>query len=218
MLLRHLTGGRVAFAMGVRELLADRARVMLHVADGTRFKSARAPDGSKQRSLAEWVLADAVWSGGEALHVVQPGDWFSVICLWQQATFAGWRINFQRPLRPSPLGWDTEDLVLDIEVAPDGSWALEDRADFEHAVDGGYFDRETQHAVMNAVEEALASEAGPARGPLRRRLDRPTGAGSGPHRAAGRLGVAPVVIRGVRRWPRSAEAPGPGKSLVRTSW
>ncbi len=88
----------------------------------------------------------AVWSGVEALHVVQPGDWFSVICLWQQATFAGWHINFQRPLRPSPFGWDTEDLVLDIEVAPDGSWALEDRADFEHAVDGGYFDRETQHA------------------------------------------------------------------------
>ncbi len=98
----------------------------------------------------------AVWSGGEALHVVQPGDWFSVICLWQQATFAGWHINLQRPLRPSRLGWDTEDLVLDIEVAPDGSWALEDRAEFEHGVDGGYFDRETQHAVMNAVEEALA--------------------------------------------------------------
>ncbi len=44
-LLRHLTGDRAACAMGVRELLADRARVMLHVADGTRFKSARAPDG-----------------------------------------------------------------------------------------------------------------------------------------------------------------------------
>lgn len=79
-----------------------------------------------------------------------------MICLWQQAAFAGWHINFQRPLRPSPLGWDTEDLVLDIEVATDGSWALEDRADFEHAVDEGYFDRETEHAVMNAVEEALA--------------------------------------------------------------
>lgn len=156
MLLRHVTGGRVAFAMGVRELLSDGDHVMLHVANGTRFKSARAPDGSKQRSLAEWVLADALWSGGEALHVVKASDWFAVICLWKQETFAGWHINFQRPLRPSALGWDTEDLLLDIEVAPDGSWTLEDRADLEQAVNGGYFDCETQQAVMNAVEEALA--------------------------------------------------------------
>lgn len=88
--------------MGVRELLGEANRVMLHVADGTRFKSARAPDGSRQRSLGEWVLADALWSGGEALHVVQPGDWFSVICVWKQGLFAGWHINFQRPFDPAP--------------------------------------------------------------------------------------------------------------------
>lgn len=154
-LLRHVTGGRVAFAMGVQELVGDHGLVMLHVADGTRFKSARAPDGSKQRSITEWVLADASWSGGEALHVVQLGDWFSVICLWQQRTFAGWHVNLQLPLRSSALGWDTEDLVLDIEVASDGSWSLEDRGDFERAVEGGHIDRVTRDAVLRGVDEAL---------------------------------------------------------------
>lgn len=47
MLLRHVTAGRIAFAMGVREITADR------------------------------VLADVSWSGGEALHVVARDDWFS---------------------------------------------------------------------------------------------------------------------------------------------
>lgn len=37
---------------------------------------------------------------------------------------------------------------------------IEDRADFEHALDDGHFDRETHHAVMNAVEEALARLGG----------------------------------------------------------
>lgn len=142
--------------MGVQELVGDHGEVMLHVADGTRFKSARAADGSKQRSLTEWVLADVSWSGGEALHVVQLGDWFSVICLWQQRKFAGWHVNLQRPLRPTALGWDTEDLVVDIEVAPNGSWSIEDRADFERAVEDGHIDGVTRDAVLRGIDEALS--------------------------------------------------------------
>ncbi len=155
-LLRHVSGGRIALAMGVWEFTNDQGGVMLHVADGTNFKSARAPDGSKQRSLTEWVLADASWSGGEALHVVQLGDWFSVICMWQHGSFTGWHINFQRPLRSSALGWDTEDLVLDIEVALDRSWSLEDLVEFERAVDEGHIDVEASAAVRRAVDVAVA--------------------------------------------------------------
>ncbi|MDQ3630273.1 MAG: DUF402 domain-containing protein [Actinomycetota bacterium] len=154
-LLRHVTVGRIAMAMGVREVAAGTGVVVLHVADGTNFKSARAPDGSKQRSLTEWVLADASWSGGEALHVVRLDEWFSVICMWQHQLFAGWHVNFQRPLLPSALGWDTEDLVLDIEVAPDGSWSLEDQEDFERAVDEGHIDGRARAAVLREVDEAI---------------------------------------------------------------
>jgi dihydroneopterin triphosphate diphosphatase len=154
-LLRHVTNGRIALAMGVREIRNRRGGVMLHVADGTTFRSARAPDGSKQRSLTEWILADVSWSGGEALHVVQLGDWFSVICLWRNRRFVGWHVNFQRPLRPSSLGWETEDLVLDIEVAPDHSWSVRDLADFENAVDEGHLEAETSAAVLRAMDEAI---------------------------------------------------------------
>lgn len=155
-LLRHVTAGRIALAMGVREATAGSGVAVLHVADGTNFRSARAPDGSKQRSSTDWVLAEASWSGGEALHVVRLDDWFSVICMWQHQNFAGWHVNFQRPLVPSALGWDTEDLVLDMEVAPDGSWSLEDQDDFECAVDAGHIDAGTHRAVLRAVDEALA--------------------------------------------------------------
>ncbi len=155
-LLRHVAAGRIAFAMGVRETTAANGAILLHVAEGTRFRSARAPDGSKQGSLTEWVLANASWSGGQALHVVALDDWFSVICMWQDETFAGWHVNLPRPLVRTPVGWDTEDLVLDIEVSPDGSWSLDDLEDFERAVEEGHIDARAHLAVLRGVDEALA--------------------------------------------------------------
>ena len=39
----------------------------------------------------------------------------------------GWYVNLQEPLRRSRLGFDTDDLILDIWVQPGGSWSLEGR-------------------------------------------------------------------------------------------
>ncbi len=37
-----------------------------------------------------------------------------------------WYINIQEPVRRTAIGYDTQDLELDLVVYPDGQWELED--------------------------------------------------------------------------------------------
>lgn len=163
-LLRHIQETRVAFAAEVHRLPSSSAEEHhLFLADGTKFKSARSPDGTKQRSLRDWILADVEWVGGSALHVVRANDWYSVIVLFEgaEARFAGWHVNFQEPLRATPLGFDTRDLVIDIEVAADGAWAWRDADDFERALADGFLPGTVrQHVDVAAVRVVADIEAG----------------------------------------------------------
>lgn len=61
------------------------------------------------------------------LHVV--GTTISVIRNWDPAKrcFTGWYVNLELPWRPSPVGYDSRDLVLDLTVADDLSrWRFKD--------------------------------------------------------------------------------------------
>jgi hypothetical protein len=41
----------------------------------------------------------------------------------------------------------THGTLLDVVVSPDGTWSLKDRADFDEAIRGGFFDRAEQDCV-----------------------------------------------------------------------
>lgn len=40
--------------------------------------------------------------------------------------FDGWYVNLQGPFRRTPLGFDTQDLELDVLVELDGTWSYKD--------------------------------------------------------------------------------------------
>jgi len=44
-----------------------------------------------------------------------------------QREFAGWYVNLQEPFRRTSRGVDTQDLELDIVIAPDGDLAVQGR-------------------------------------------------------------------------------------------
>ena len=48
-------------------------------------------------------------------------------------------MNFQEPFRRTALGFDTMDNVLDIVIAPDGSWRWKDEEELAEAVRNGLF-------------------------------------------------------------------------------
>lgn len=74
-----------------------------------------------------WNALDA-WEGHGALMVQRAGDPYAVWHFWhgEDRAFRGWYVNFEAPYERTPIGFDTQDLELDIWVDPDGSWAFKD--------------------------------------------------------------------------------------------
>lgn len=84
----------------------------------------------------EWPTSDKrhpwagrrAWAGHGCLMVQRPGDDHAVWHFWSGPSreFACWYVNLQTDFVRTGLGYDTQDLELDIVVFPDGRWALKD--------------------------------------------------------------------------------------------
>ena len=160
MLYRELWGAAVMTAVPMRVVCSSAERTVLYLASGTVFQGARAPDGGPVHDLGDWVSRQEVWEGGSLIRIVRQGAWHCVdVEFGSDGRFDGWYVNFQEPMRRSPTGIDTVDLVLDLVVAPDGSCRRKDEADFAEAVARGHISPETADVVMADAERMTAAAA-----------------------------------------------------------
>ncbi|MGW0232186.1 DUF402 domain-containing protein [Actinopolymorpha singaporensis] len=91
------------------------------------------------------------------LHFFSPGTWARVILGWTETgDFLGWYVNLELPLTRKPDGIQTMDLVLDVQVRPDGSWAWKDREDFDDAVRRGVLDGQLLGTLEDHAHAVLA--------------------------------------------------------------
>lgn len=84
----------------------------------------------------EWPTADgrhpwhgnSAWEGHGCLMVQRPGEHHAVWHFWTgpDRDFACWYVNLQTAFRRTSDGFETQDLELDLVVAPDGSWEMKD--------------------------------------------------------------------------------------------
>lgn len=76
-----------------------------------------------------WNRGSRRWEGHGTLMVQRPGDEHAVWHFWSgpNRSFQCWYVNFQKAFRRTAIGYDTQDLELDIVVSPDGSWVFKDR-------------------------------------------------------------------------------------------
>jgi hypothetical protein len=85
----------------------------------------------------------AAWEGHGVLQLQRPGESYAVWHFWDgpNRTFSGWYLNLQRPFRRTPLGYDTQDLELDVWVPAGGagSWSFKDDEELEERVREGRF-------------------------------------------------------------------------------
>jgi protein associated with RNAse G/E len=102
---------------------------------------------------------------GTSLTFVRTGSWASVAPTWfPDGRFAHWYVNFQQPIERRADGYDTLDLVIDIVVAPDGSWVWKDVEHFQAARKRGIFGSEIEDAVHREAErlvQAIEARSGP---------------------------------------------------------
>jgi hypothetical protein len=110
-----------------------------------------APDG-----LHPWH-GKASWHGHGALMLQRPGDSYAVWVFWSgpKREFRGWYVNLQEPFRRTELGYDTQDLELDIWLPREGGYVLKDDEDMERRVEEGRFTPEQIAAVRGDAQRIL---------------------------------------------------------------
>jgi predicted RNA-binding protein associated with RNAse of E/G family len=135
--LRELAAGRVWSgrpAIVVRDdpdlrMLFAPAGITIWVASDDRGNELRLPVGS-------WTLRPRVQTDWHALSFAWPDERFAVLALWHPDwRFWRWYVNVEDVLRPTSLGFDTTELLLDVVIEPDRrSWAWKDEDEIERAL------------------------------------------------------------------------------------
>jgi uncharacterized protein len=154
-LVRFIRYGQVRRATPHIVVADDGELAVLYVPLGAPGKAA-VGDGSPIRGQADrrWALRDHVWDRFRVLRLFRPIELF-----WDGDTdeFAFWYVNIQEPVRRTTLGFDTDDLVLDLWIEPDGSWRWKDEDELDEAVRLGRFEAVEAAEIRAEGERVLAA-------------------------------------------------------------
>lgn len=168
---RFVTGGRVWTATPTRVVADDGAMLVVAHWPGVTcrvpasYAAASAGGGHDLRfrlvdelSSGTWQLADHVWTGTTMLTVMQPREWFSVSLLFDGADhdLVCWYVNFEVPFRRTPIGADSNDLMLDLVVSADGTRRWKDEDEYQHGRRVGAISPEQAREVERARGRATA--------------------------------------------------------------
>ncbi len=161
--LRGVRQERIDFALPMFVVLNTPEQVALYYPAGTKAKSLRNSLGerptvqdlarhytSREPEQDRLRLVDTTWIRTDVLMLVKPGM-AHAIYLMRDAGWGNlirWYVNLQDPLRRTPIGYDTWDHLLDIEIRPDRTgWRWKDEEDLAEAVAAG----------LLTIDEALAA-------------------------------------------------------------
>ena len=106
----------------------------------------------------EWELIDNKPSTPSQVIWSAPGQWFSVALkpLGENGDLIPCYVNFQRPLCRTRVGFDGDDLCLDLVLSSSSdSWEIKDAKDYEERIELGLYSTEEQEGVKDAKNRAL---------------------------------------------------------------
>jgi len=102
--------------------------------------------------VGNWELEPAD-STRDTLSLARPGRAHSIYLFWDEGSFDHWYVNFEQPLRRTPIGFDTFDEKLDLIVQADNSYFWKDEDELEHAAALGLLDAAAVRAEAARVLE-----------------------------------------------------------------
>jgi len=153
-------------------VVEDREDLIAHyLAAGTRYLRRDAVDGTppprvippEQVGTVETHFTVQEWRGTHRLILARPGQAHAVFMKWRAPSWAfiEWYVNMQAPLVRTERGFTTEDLYLDIRVAPDRTWTWKDADELELAVGLGRLTRSEADEIWREGERVIRDiEAG----------------------------------------------------------
>jgi predicted RNA-binding protein associated with RNAse of E/G family len=85
----------------------------------------------------------------------RPDESYAVWLFWDapERRFAGWYLNLQEPFRRTPVGYDTQDLELDVWIPAGEPWRFKDEEKLEQHVRDGRYTAEQAAAVLTLGAE-----------------------------------------------------------------
>jgi hypothetical protein len=111
------------------------------------------PAGGLRIPGDDWELEDTAPTRDQ-ICVAHPGRAHSIYLFWKdEGELEHWYVNFERPLRRTPVGFDTFDEKLDLIVQADGSCRWKDENELEQAAALGLLDAEAVRAEAARVLE-----------------------------------------------------------------
>lgn len=126
-------------------------------------------DGSTRNEVILAALGEpstptrpVVWRTNRRLLLTRPGAEFAVSLFWRESDgeFLGWYVDLLAPVRRTPMGIASMDLILDIVIAPDlTDWHWKDEDEFVEAGRRGLFSAELMARVRGNAGRCLADLA-----------------------------------------------------------
>ncbi len=165
--LRNRKQGRISWVTPVTVVEDSPDCIALYVMMDTPLKRPVELDGTPipralsygERFVLPWRLGDGRWRDRSVLWIARPGEFHSVGIFWEGINhqFIGWYVNLQDPLVRFSAGFDTVDHVLDLKVAPDGSWHWKDEDEFADAQRVGRFTADEASAIRAEGEAVISA-------------------------------------------------------------
>lgn len=167
--LRYLNRGRVSFVRPMTVVEDGPTLTALLLRVGTPILRRVALNGVVLRTLpysvrhgTPWKLETATWERLNVLELIQPARPHSLWVVWDSTwTLRGWYVNLQATLRRTPIGFDTEDHVLDLWIEADGTVLWKDEDEFTDAIAVGRLSPSEAAAVRAEAERVVAEQPWP---------------------------------------------------------
>jgi hypothetical protein len=145
---RDVHHGRVWRAQACRIVEDSPEWIVLWIPGGA---PAKVPAGGLRIPGDDWELVGKI-NSRDQICVARPGRAHSVYVFWtDHGELEEWYVNFEQPLRHSPVGFDTFDEKLDLIVRPDGSYRWKDEDELEQAAELGLLDPDEVRAEAARV-------------------------------------------------------------------
>lgn len=155
--LREMWNGRIWSARPMIVVQDVEDQRMLYTPNGIRLMVAGRAGTKLRLPETVWDLVERTWTKGPILSFSWPSEGHAILLFFHPNwTPWIWYVNIEAPLRQTELGFDTEERVLDVVVAPDrSSWEWKDQDELAEAVRQGLFTSAQAAEFRAEAERAL---------------------------------------------------------------